>query len=126
MKMDKKEEPVEDIPVVSADCTLYPDGTRQWHKGGDPKAPLHRVGAPAWIADDGSEVWYENGKIHRVGGPAIEWADGRKEYWLDGQRVSYGEGVDVDTEQYDDIVALLEENGWTIITGENEHEDEAQ
>lgn len=31
-------------------------------------------------------VWYLNGKRHREDGPAVEWAHGRQEWWLHGQR----------------------------------------
>ncbi len=30
--------------------------------------------------------WHRGDKIHRDGGPAIEWHDGTKEWWRDGQR----------------------------------------
>jgi hypothetical protein len=30
-------------------------------------------------------LWYRNGKLHREDGPAIEWANGRKEWYLDGK-----------------------------------------
>jgi len=28
----------------------------------------------------------EDGRLHRLDGPAIEWADGSKEYWVNGKR----------------------------------------
>jgi len=28
--------------------------------------------------------WFLNGKCHREDGPAIEWNDGSKEWWLNG------------------------------------------
>ena len=34
----------------------------------------------------GTIRWYnEAGQLHREGGPAIEWADGSKSWWLNGQ-----------------------------------------
>lgn len=32
---------------------------------------LHRIGAPAVKWEDGSEEWYVNAKLHREGGPAL-------------------------------------------------------
>ena len=29
----------------------------------------------------GDKAWYLNGKRHRVNGPALEYADGTKEWW---------------------------------------------
>ena len=33
----------------------------------------------------GNKRWYCNGKLHRIDGPAIEWAVGTKEYWIEGR-----------------------------------------
>ena len=36
---------------------------------------------------NGDKVWCnEQGKRHRTDGPAVEWADGYKEWWLNGDR----------------------------------------
>ena len=40
----------------------------------------HRTDGPAFIHDDGTEAWYQNGKLHRVGGPAVIHSNG-EEYW---------------------------------------------
>ena len=45
-------------------CTTLPDGTKQWHL---------------------------NDKLHRADGPAIEGADGRKAWWLDGKHLTEAE-----------------------------------
>ena len=39
---------------------------------------------------DGTKYWYKvrklhRGELHREDGPAVECADGRKEYWLNGK-----------------------------------------
>ena len=46
---------------------------------------LHRVGGPAIERADGSKEWYLNGKRHRVDGPAVEDADGYKAWHLNGK-----------------------------------------
>lgn len=35
----------------------------------------------------GTKIWKLNGKLHREDGPAIEWADGRKEWWINDTQV---------------------------------------
>ena len=36
------------------------------------------------ILEDGTKEWRKYGKLHREGGPAIELADGDKEWWIRG------------------------------------------
>ena len=36
------------------------------------KGQLHRIDGPAVEYADGSKSWYINGKFHRIDGPAIE------------------------------------------------------
>jgi hypothetical protein len=45
----------------------------------------HRLDGPAVEYADGSKEWFVNGKLHRTDGPAIEWADGGRAWWLDGK-----------------------------------------
>ena len=33
----------------------------------------------------GTKHWRLNGKRHREDGPAIEWANGEKQYWIHGE-----------------------------------------
>lgn len=49
---------------------------------------LHRIGGPAMEWANGSKWWWELDKLHRIGGPAVEWADGSKEWWERGIHVS--------------------------------------
>jgi len=46
---------------------------------------LHRLDGPAVEYADGSKMWYVDGQRHRLDGPAIEWADGSKAWYVDGQ-----------------------------------------
>ena len=43
---------------------------------------LHREDGPAVEYVDGDKVWYLNGKLHREDGPAVERWDGSKSWWL--------------------------------------------
>ena len=48
---------------------------------------FHRVDGPAIIKKYGREEWYQNGVHHRVGGPAVIWVKGgRKAWFLNGVR----------------------------------------
>ena len=46
---------------------------------------LHREGGPAYEYADGDKSWYLNGLRHREDGPAIEDANGTKEWYLNGK-----------------------------------------
>lgn len=44
----------------------------------------HRLGGPAVEFPDGKRVWYEYDKRHRLDGPAVECANGDKYWFLNG------------------------------------------
>jgi hypothetical protein len=58
---------------------VYEDRTYWFNENGQ----LHRLNGPAIEYSSGSEQWYQNGKRHRTDGPAVEWSDNYKEYWID-------------------------------------------
>ena len=41
------------------------------------------------IGPTGAKFWYLDGKFHREDGPAIEYADGYKEWWLNGKQATW-------------------------------------
>ncbi len=49
------------------------------------ESKLHRTDGPAMEFGDGERQWYINGKRHRVDGPAIEYPDGVKGWYIDGK-----------------------------------------
>ncbi len=53
-----------------------------WYQNGE----LHRLDGPAIEWANGDKEWYQNGQRHRLDGPAIEWADGYKAWYQNGQR----------------------------------------
>jgi hypothetical protein len=67
-------------------------GTKRWYQNG----LLHRLDGPAVEYANGSKAWCQNGEPHRLDGPAVEWADGEK-YW-------YIEGKEYTEEQFNKIV----------------------
>ena len=52
---------------------------------------IHRVDGPAREWADGRKQWFLNGKLHREDGPAWEGADGAKEWWLNGKEFTQEE-----------------------------------
>jgi len=70
--------------------------TVRWY---NEQSQLHREGAPAIEWADGDKFWYINGELHREDGPAVEFLDGGKEWWnkdslhrLDGPAVECASG----------------------------------
>lgn len=58
-------------------------GNRFWY---NEKGLYHRIDGPACEYYDGSKEWYINGKLHRTNGPACEYVDGGRWWWLNGER----------------------------------------
>jgi hypothetical protein len=69
---------------------IYDNDTKEWWKtsfGFMSKQELHRTEFPAIIYSNGDEEWWQNGKRHRVGGPAVTY--GNKKYFYE-----FGELID--------------------------------
>lgn len=47
------------------------------------KEQLHRIDGPAVEYNDGEKRWFVNGKRHRFDGPAVEFGDGTVEYYIE-------------------------------------------
>ena len=59
-------------------------GTKRYHSDRE-MTILHREDGPAVEWACGRKVWYLNGKRHREDGPAIQDPYGYKEWWINGQ-----------------------------------------
>jgi hypothetical protein len=57
-------------------------GSKVWFVNGK----LHRLNGPAVEWADGSNLWYVDGKLHRLDGPAIKWANGSGEWFVSSKR----------------------------------------
>ena len=68
------------MSVEEYQVKVYPDRT-EWYQNGQ----LHRVGGPAEEWANGSKFWYQNNQLHRLDGPAREWANGDKFWYQNGQ-----------------------------------------
>ena len=62
----------------------YKDGTTS--ESYDNSKITHRTDGPAVEYADGSKAWYIDGKRHRLDGPAVEYADGDKHWYMDGKK----------------------------------------
>ena len=49
------------------------------------KGEFHREDGPAIEWWDGTKFWYINGNRHREDGPVVEYSNGSKEWWINGQ-----------------------------------------
>ena len=49
---------------------------------------LHRLDGPAVEYADGDKRWYLNGEYHRVDGPAREFSNGDKYWYLNGKELT--------------------------------------
>ena len=53
-----------------------------------PLDKLDRKKGPALV--DGIlkfKLWYTNGLLHRLDGPAVIWGNGKKEWWINGKKL---------------------------------------
>jgi hypothetical protein len=62
--------------------TVDQEKTIRWYND---KNQLHRLDGPAIEYANGSKSWLVEGKCHRLDGPAIEYADGSKSWWVEGK-----------------------------------------
>lgn len=68
--------------------TISDDGTIRWY---NENGELHREGGPAVEYTNGTKIWYINGKLHREDGPAIEFTNGVKFWYLNGKECTNAE-----------------------------------
>jgi hypothetical protein len=60
----------------------YKDGTSS---SGLCSMPLHRTDGPAIEYYNGTKIWYVDGKLHRTDGPALEHSNGNKQWYVDDE-----------------------------------------
>ena len=75
--------------VVSEEpqCKILPNGTKEWRLNGN----LHRLEGPAAEWANGTKGWYTNGKFHRLDGPAYEHSNGTKIWYFKGKWLGSGD-----------------------------------
>jgi len=62
-----------------SNLTIDENGNKRWR---NKNGKLHRVGGPAVETTNGAKYWYQNGRRHRIDGPAFEYANGNKDWLL--------------------------------------------
>ena len=62
-------------------------GAKYWYQ--DDK--LHRLDGPAIELRSGTKEWYQDGKLHRLDGPAVERNEGPNEWWINGKHLTIEE-----------------------------------
>ena len=68
----------------ATDKYYYKDGTTSSKQ--DNTKVLHREDGPAAEWANGDKGWFVDGKLHRTDGPAIEWTNGDRYWFVDGKR----------------------------------------
>jgi hypothetical protein len=68
------------------EVTVDEQGNIFWRKNGK----IHRIGGPAIEYVRGAKEWWHNDKLHRLDGPAIEWPDDGKHWYQNGRRHRLG------------------------------------
>lgn len=82
--------------LLALDCRVDADGTVRYRNA---LGQRHRAHGPAIEYTNGRRDWYQNGQFHRLDGPAIEYTTGEK-FWyqndllhrLDGPAVERPDG----------------------------------
>ena len=83
--------------LLSLECRVGTDGTVHYYNA---QGKLHRVHGPAVEYSNGRREWYQNGLRHRLGGPAGEYPNSYRAWWqngqlhrVDGPAIEYANGI---------------------------------
>ena len=68
--------------INNSKCYTDPRGNKFWR---DQKKRLHREDGPAVEYFNGAKEWWLYDKRHREDGPAVEYARGHKEWWVNNK-----------------------------------------
>ena len=82
IKIEKHKAPETLFPYEGIYTTTDENGTKYWYQNGQ----LHRISGPAIEYANGTKKWYQYGKLHREGGPAVEYSNGGKVWYVNGKR----------------------------------------
>ena len=83
----KGEHVIDDILAESLTLTVTTD-VRGYTSYTNQDGKLHRIHGPAVIHASGTCSWWMNGQRHRPDGPAMEWSDGSKSWYMNGHEQS--------------------------------------
>ena len=82
------------------------DGNKCWKNN---LGEYHRIDGPALEYADGFKFWYVHDKLHRLDGPAIEYPNGSKYWYVNGIKV---------TNQIEDWMNLNQITSWPFTNEE--------
>ena len=68
--------------LLTLTVTVNEHGTRIYR---NPMGQLHRQHGPAVECADGYKEWYQNDQLHRTTGPALEYGDGARMWYQNDQ-----------------------------------------
>jgi hypothetical protein len=66
---------------------IYEDGNKFYYKDKE-MTILHREDGPAVEWSNGNKFWYLNDVLHREDGPAVEWINGDKVWFLNDENLT--------------------------------------
>ena len=66
------------------------ESTTRWYKDAKCKV-LHRENGPAIEWANGSKSWWQNGQRHRTDGPAVVYANGSKAWYINNKEMTEDE-----------------------------------
>ena len=69
--------------LLCLECRVATDGAIRYYNA---QEQLHRLHGPAVEWADGTRSWFRNGQRHREDGPAIVYGDGSRAWFRNGQR----------------------------------------
>jgi len=76
---------------MESTLTIDSQGNKRWFgKYGF----LHRENGPAVEWANGDKKWFLNGFLHNENGPAVVYADGHKEWWIKGRLRENGPAIE--------------------------------
>ena len=64
---------------------FYSDGTVRSKIWINEEEQVHRGDGPAVEYSNGRREWYKNGKLHRENGPSLVWYEGSHSYYLNNK-----------------------------------------
>jgi len=72
-------------------CEADKEGNKFWMNS---NYQFHRIDGPAIEHADGGKEWWINSELHRTDGPAVVLSDGTKEWWVNGENLTEEEFLD--------------------------------
>ena len=86
------------------------DGYKLWWVDG----MLHRLDGPAMIGPDGIMIWCQYGKKHRLDGPAVEYPNGDKQWWINDKYYTYEQYLLKKQQLVKDAISKNNQSGWEL------------